>query len=456
MELLWSLLDNLPGGEQDLLSGALHVALKKLTAMPDPESSADHGVQLMTVHKAKGLEFEVVIVPGLEARVGRPDQSLLSWLERGVPPDTGNAEDVTEFLIAPVQSKGADRGAAKQWVDRTRSEREAQEVRRLLYVAATRARQELHLFARLEYKAAGNNTPELTGPSKSLLATAWPALEEEVLAQFNAWKNAMQHSAEPDTVEAIATAAQPFVVPASARSTRLRRLPRDYKPRHAEPPSAASSSIAAGADQVRSQSYERHEGGLVSRALGLAVHRCFDVLARVSASADWETASNALQQSAPRIDAQIRAQSRALGIDPTTAADIAARAMETVRKASLDATCQWILASHADASSEVRWVGLADGVLRNVQVDRVFRAGRSPLLDGDDTWWIVDYKTYSATPGIDASALLPKLRALFTPQLEAYAAVLRKLHGHALPNRGTPIRAGIYYPRMLLFDWWEI
>ena len=49
------------------------------------------------------------------------------------------------------------------------------------------------------------------------------------------------------------------------------------------------------------------------------------------------------------------------------------------------------------------------------------------------------------------ASALPKLREFFAPQLEAYAEVLRNLHGS-----GAPVRAGLYYPRMLLFDWWEI
>ena len=70
LNLLWSCLDRLPGGEEDLLGPGLDAALDKLTALPDPGASSDCGVQLMTIHKSKGLEFEVVIVPELQARSG--------------------------------------------------------------------------------------------------------------------------------------------------------------------------------------------------------------------------------------------------------------------------------------------------------------------------------------------------------------------------------------------------
>jgi ATP-dependent helicase/nuclease subunit A len=43
------------------------------------------------------------------------------------------------------------------------------------------------------------------------------------------------------------------------------------------------------------------------------------------------------------------------------------------------------------------------------------------------------------------------LRRTFAPQVEAYGRVLRSLHGTSVP-----VRAALYYPRMGIFDWWEI
>jgi hypothetical protein len=95
LDLLWRSLDGLPEGEPDLLGFALDAALDKLTAVPDPEADSDCGVQLMTIHKAKGLEFEIVIVPDLQAGAGGSKRELLSWLERGLPPDAEAADPQT-------------------------------------------------------------------------------------------------------------------------------------------------------------------------------------------------------------------------------------------------------------------------------------------------------------------------------------------------------------------------
>ena len=105
-------------------------------------------MQLMTIHKSKGLEFEVVIVPELQAAAGRgkPQECCPGWSAGSLEP--GESGEITEFLIAPFQRKGEEMSSAKAWVDRVYRERESQETRRILYVAATRAREELHLFAR--------------------------------------------------------------------------------------------------------------------------------------------------------------------------------------------------------------------------------------------------------------------------------------------------------------------
>ncbi len=102
------------------------------------------------------------------------------------------------------------------------------------------------------------------------------------------------------------------------------------------------------------------------------------------------------------------------------------------------------------AASEAGWAGVVAGDVRAVRVDRVFQAGPTPGSEGDDCLWIIDYKTAHAD-NLDPVKALPMLRSLFAPQVEAYGEVLHKLHG-----ADARIFASLYYPRMMMLDWWEL
>ncbi|MDR3771824.1 MAG: PD-(D/E)XK nuclease family protein, partial [Terracidiphilus sp.] len=279
-------------------------------------------------------------------------------------------------------------------------------------------------------------------------------------------KSTLQPAVPPEAeesdaeIESIAAGADSnlFVLPSPPKPTLLRRLPPDYST--AQPPRAPSiprsfaewvgnhgpESAGSPSQSIPSRLYPRHEGGLLSRALGTAVHTLFEELARLHAATGWEEARAALRQFEPRIAAQVRAA----GIAPPQAARIAAEALQMALTAAHDPVAQWILAPRPEAASEVSWSGVVAGALTQVRVDRVFRAGLVPQSEGQQAWWIVDYKTAHAD-NLDPAAALPELRKIFAPQLEAYAALLRNLHG-----RNAVIRAGLYYPRKSLLDWWTL
>jgi ATP-dependent helicase/nuclease subunit A len=439
LELLWQTLDGLKEGEQDLLGPALDAALSKLTAQPDPTVDEQCGVQLMTIHKSKGLEFEVVIVPELQAGSGRQEIEMLSWLERGVDnPDA--VEEPTEFLIAPLQAKGDERGTAKGWVDGLRRQREQQEMRRLLYVAATRAREELHLFARPAFKEDREGTLTLTPPSRSLLKTAWAGFGAEIEERFAAWQASQHQDVNEDAAE------EDFVLSLAASDSTLTARSRILRlPAEAFDVLAPLQVLTEHVDAVETASlYERHEGGLRSRTLGTAVHSFFEELALLRAHSEWDDARATLARTAPRIAATIRST----GLSRTQADSLADEALQIALDASATREGDWILSPHPDAASEQRWTGVMAGVLRTVQVDRIFRAGTEPFTEEDNVWWIVDYKT-AHPEDLASETALATLRPRFAAQLAAYAQVLRNLKG-----QNAEIRAGLYYPRLKALDWW--
>lgn len=437
LDMLWRCLDALPSGEPDLLGGGLDAALKELNAQADPDTDGDCGVQLMTIHKSKGLEFEVVIVPDLHAGSRKTNHTMLAWLERGLaqPDDSG---EITEFLIAPFQTKGTDRGKAKEWVDREYRERERQEMRRIFYVAATRAREELHLFTRVEFN---RDTSEMCDPQESLLQVVWPAIEPEVSRRYTAFVPVRD---EGEIAELAAGGATVLTMPSPPKYAVLRRLPADYQ----APPYLRGQATQARIAGTRAAAlFARHEGGMESRALGIAIHSFMEEIAR------YRAAGLPVRESRPALQAflsRVAARIRGIGIDQSAAEDLASQALALADRAAQDPIGDWILSPHADAGSETRWTGIVNQSIHTVQVDRIFRAGLTPQAEGTAVWWIVDYKS-AHSDALDPAEALPRLRPLFAPQLEIYAEVLRGLHGS-----GIPMRAGLYYPRLLAFDWWEL
>jgi len=465
---LWAVLDELPGGETSLLGASLDTALDELYALPDPAASSDFGVQLMTIHKSKGLEFEVVIVPDLDERGRQGERTMISWLERGLPGTDVNGSDdespLTEFLIAPFQAKGAEAGAAKQWVDAVKRKREKQELRRLLYVAATRARDELHLFARPRF-GVNKTGIELKKPC-GLLETAWPALGGIIEAEFADWLQETENarlSAETETVQIAAEAGNIIIMPSPLPPTPIRRLPEDYIA-----PEFQRRKTSAETNPRGEIVYARTEGGLRSRLEGIAIHKLMERLAGLHKTMNESDAEQALVNDLPAIIAEIRSY----GLPMQAAQKLVREALAVVQQTLRHPTGAWVLTAHPHAEVELRWSGLVgeaaperEAQLSNLRPDRVFLAPAPPNATalaesgtGGSVWWVIDYKTSHAPANFSSEAeeLNFKLahREQHIDQLRAYVQLLRGLLENATEVQVTQIRAGIYYPRLQLFDDW--
>jgi len=154
---------------------ALGESLKKLYALPDVNAGVD-AVEIMTIHKAKGLEFDTVIVPGLDRPPRSGRRPLFAW--RFLPsPLAGEGAGERGLLLAPIDETGGDKEPLYRYVRDLDREAEDIEAGRLLYVAATRAKSRLHLLACLKVDDHG----VIKMPFKrSLLGIAWRAFADSV------------------------------------------------------------------------------------------------------------------------------------------------------------------------------------------------------------------------------------------------------------------------------------
>ncbi|HEX3985018.1 MAG TPA: UvrD-helicase domain-containing protein [Acidobacteriaceae bacterium] len=429
VQAFFTLLDALPPDGLAPFTGEFAAELDRLFARPDPSVSDTCGIQLMTIHKAKGLGFDVVIVPGLERTASGDDNSLVCSLERIDPWRPGE----TEFLVAPIGLHGEDTEPLYRWVRRQRQIRFNEERKRLFYVACTRARRELHLLGAAVYGASG-----LQPPGKdSLLATAWPALQEE----FEAATRAPQPASAPARVLAFPTPGVIGELAAGADSgsaTGPRRLLLDIEPLPVTTNVAVAVTSPAGSSET--PQFARPEGSRQARLIGSTVHTMLQRLGPGLAN---------------RAPADLRARAagllRAAALTGDGLPSATAAVTKMLRACADDPVCRWILAAHPDAQSEVSWSVYLDEEsgtrLRTLRADRVFRAGPSPLAEGEDVFWIIDYKT---SPGPSGALFLAQERSRYAPQLEAYARILRAMHGQEIV-----LRSGLYYPALSVLDYWD-
>ena len=330
--------------------------LEELYAPPDPAAS-ETDLQIMTIHKAKGLEFGTVIVPGLERAPGRGDAPLMRWKEL---PDRS-------LLLAPIKETGAEDEPAYEYLKAMDREAEDTEAARLLYVAATRAKHRLHLLA----------CPKKTMPPKrSLLACAWPVAAS--------------------VYDGLAPPAFPGTTSAQPSPFLLKRLRADWKT-PAPPAAAAWTASPEGRDDTR---IEFSWAGETARHVGTVVHRWLQRIAEDECEG-WDAAR--VESLRPVFERDLRSR----GVTETAPA--AGLVVLALSRTLADERGRWILGPHPVARNEhkLRRPG------RSLRIDRY-------IEDAKGGKWVIDYKT-SEHKGGGIDAFLDAERARYQAQLDAYA-----------------------------------
>ena len=412
-----SLLDELEAGGRRVDVAAIERAMEKLYAEPAVHAGA---VDLMTIHGAKGLEWDAVIVPALEKR-GQPDKGhLLDWVEV----DSGDA-DAAHFVLAPIAGRGEDAKELNQWIRDVHATREAAERKRLMYVACTRAREELHLFA----TPARNDKGEIKPAFGSLLKASWPI--------------AAEHFAEVDSAGdgglALAASAEIGKPPV------LNRLPLSFDP--AERFRTAHRLPYGIGGASRTAPFARPEGSFAARSFGNAVH-AFLEMAAMRVTRDGSSAAE-LRAELPSWLARASALLRADGLAPAVVERLAQRVIDALATTLADPDGRWILGVEPDApltdpQCEVALTSVLEPSSQ-VRLDRLFRAGPSPRQPGADCFWILDYKT-TAHGAAGIEAFLEEERLRYRPQLETYA--------RTIASQDVATRLGLYYPALGRLVWW--
>ncbi len=338
--------------------------MKKLFARP----RAGGSLQLMTVHKAKGLEFDTVILPALGRTVQSDDQPLFrfdEWHENGK----------VERLLAPKPAGGDDKNGIYDYLRRIDRDKSGHERVRQFYVAATRAKKRLHLLALADL--GRNGEPQL----HTMLADVWPALSPEDRAKF----------------EGPRAAGPPVGSPAQLV---LRRLPDSWS-MPALPAPAPWENTVMPFEEPHEPSFEWVGESL--RLAGTVVHAYLQRFASGGAIPDTQAIRSALAHA---------------GVTASDLNKMTQRVARSLEQARESARARWILAQHPEAHSEYTIAGVVEGRVIHGTVDRTF-------VD-NGTRWIVDFKT-SEHEGADLEAFLDEQQRRYRDQMTRYARLLEPL-----------------------------
>lgn len=383
-------------------SRTLFNEIDKLYAAPD--SGADGRLQIMTMHKSKGLEFDHVFLPGLGRQARNQDNALLLWDLRL----DGTHEDL---IIAPIHETGNKDTIVYEFLKSQEKEKKKHEDSRLLYVACTRAKHCLYLSGHATVKHSDDGEISIKADSRSLLSRLWPVVEADFQRAYQPNKNDAADGKSMDFNQALNRYTEDWI------------LPTYLQPQIQQAVDASADTVDMDIDFEWASERIMHIGTVVHQNL------------------QWISEEGASRWNCERIQANqghYWQQLQALGVDADDKEYCCAQVINALCNTLTDTQGQWILSNaHTDIHNEFSLSGLYDKQLHHIRIDRTF-------VDEEDTRWIIDYKT-SRHDEADKDVFLSRQVERYQPQLDKYRYLFSGFEKRE-------IRCALYFPLLKAFE----
>jgi ATP-dependent exoDNAse (exonuclease V) beta subunit len=387
--------------QQQCLGGEIENMDRFLRQTQALYASPEQGdVQLMTIHKAKGLEFDTVIIPSLEKQARADDPMLL--YHRELPHG---------YLIAPNVKHYDQKDEASerlyQYMQTLKKQMQYQESMRNLYVAITRPRKALHLTALIKEKDG-----DLVAPAKSsFLGMLWPVVKDSLIMND-----------QPDTQTfTFAPTLTPPMAPRLPADWCYPDIPVSFKPKR-DVAALPSELVIQGESEFKAA-----RGDEITAPLIGTMYHAFMEKISLDGLAAWSPDRVHEKRSS------ILSGCRRLGMPEPHVEGAAEHIMQLVIATLTSKTGQWILANHEHAKSEWPLSGFIDKQWESAVIDRSF------VEDG--IRWIIDYKT--SGDGVkpeDKDRFIDIESQKYTAQLRRYKKLVTLL------DDACPIKTGLYFP----------
>lgn len=358
--------------------------VQKLYAAPD--AKADDTLQFMTIHKSKGLEFDTVILPGLDRKTGGNDQPLLLWEEVSSEGEQHQTDDIN-LVVAPYTPKGMqnDEVPPYDYLKLLEKERAAYEDARVLYVAATRAERCLHLLGAAKVNAKG----VANAPKNTFLEMLWPIVH----AQFT-----KEQAIKPNqTIKAESEHRLEDFTPQLIRLTQP-NIPLNLATAPTTPP------------QSTKDGEKEEDGNTFDADVGILTHFYLQIIAENGIN-NWPVAR--LQSLIPAMQRWFKQRHYDLNHSESGASRV-----NLLLKTALESEHgQWILQSRENAASELAIESAFQQTVTKKIVDRTFIE--------DDIRWIIDYKSTALAHDI-AEPALKAIAKQYQEQLDGYEKLFKQ------------------------------
>jgi len=360
-----------------------------------PEMNGYNPIQVMTLHKSKGLQFDHVFIPGCD-RSSRPDDTrLLAW-------DRYTSKNGTE---APLLSASTEIGGSSNelynFISTQQSNRTKLERERILYVGCTRAIKTLYLT----WCQGINKEGEAKKPSKTSFAGAlWSSISEQMTVYAIKEKC---HILDSGLSQGICSSQKLEI------SKGAPELP------HGNILSAYRGMQAVNNSQLPELQwvvdYKAHFGTLFHRILRRICLDGIDVWLEFNLNDRKASWCSQLIQS---------------GVPPYLAPTYANRIIDTINILLNEDKARWILQNiYEESSCELRITNHKEGFQEEFIIDRTF-------ID-DGTRWVIDYKTSQPHKEETIISFKNRMKTEHQEKLEHYASLFTSLGSE-------PVRYGIY------------
>lgn len=412
VESVFELIERCQRGGNLISINELERSLEGLYAQPPKNTNAR--VVISTMHKAKGLQYDTVILPCLTNLPRAEQKDILMWAEH--QSDLGEAQ----LLLAPIHSGGASDNNHYEYLRQLERRRSGNEAVRLLYVACTRAERKLVLIARanIDQKTEEIKTPD----SRTLLATVWDALQNRFELQAN---HLTENHEEDDKGNEVAL------------DQTLARLPGDFNVTFGEPINWQSRHQLQS--QFNAQDFAQKNdfewATEVATAVGMVMHEWL----QFNQPSLFKSDLNDDQLTAWR--AQWKAQLQSLNVPSDRVGFALDRLQKGVDNMRNDNRAEFIFSDYEVQKNEFEIAAFENGLVNHYRIDRTF-------VDQDNIRWIVDYKT-TVTRAEDIDQFIDQQVAeRHRVQLEKYGSLMSEIDSRQ-------IKLAVYFPMLAKLRSWD-